>query len=191
MLDVNSLPNQTEHDRVVILEACNGIIWAVINRGTDTLTADDIDDLHSAALEAANRAISDWTAIGGGSIATLIHRYVVQARRDFMRRRGESTGNSHNKQEAFEHGTVSLEGIEVEVDDGESRADALSVMEITIDMARNDGIIDEREYRVLRARRGGVIQREIAADLGVCPQRVHQIQGDAVRKIRARYKTAE
>ena len=50
---------------------------------------------------------------------------------------------------------------------------------------------DRHEYHVLRARRGGVIQREIAADLGVCPQRVHQIQGDAVRKIRKLYRTAE
>lgn len=191
MLDINLLPNQTEQDRAIILNAANGIIWSIIGRGTESLSGDDIDDLHSLALEAANRAMVEYVAGNGATLATLITRYVLQARRDYMRKRGEVNGATHNRQEAFEHGAVSLESVEVEASDGDCRGAAISAMEITIDMARNDGIIDDREYRVLTMRRGGVIQREIAEELGVCPQRVHQIQGDAVRKIRARYRTAE
>lgn len=191
MLDINLLPNQTEQDRAIILKAANGIIWSIIGIGTGSLSGDDIDDLHSLALEAANRAMVEYVAGNGATLATLITRYVLQARRDYMRKRGAVNGATHNRQEAFEHGAVSLEGMEIESVEVDGRGAAISAMEITIDMARNDGIIDDREYRVLTMRRGGVIQREIAEELGVCPQRVHQIQGDAVRKIRARYRTAE
>ena len=191
MLDINTLPNQTEQDRAIILKSANGIIWAIIGRGTEALTGDDIEDLHSLALEAANKAILDYKPRYSPALAMLITRYVLQARRDYMRRRGELNGRVNNKQEAFEHGTVSLEGMEIESREREGRDAAISAMEITIDMARNDGVIDDREYRVLTMRRGGVIQREIGEELGICPQRVHQIQGDAVRKIRARYRTAE
>ena len=67
----------------------------------------------------------------------------------------------------------------------------LQAMEITIDMARNDGTITEREYRVLTMRRGGRVQRDIAEAIGVSHQRIGQIENDAVRKIRAKYHTAE
>lgn len=197
-VDVNTLPNKTEDDRAVILKACNGIIWAVINRGTQALSGDDLDDLYSSALEAANRAIGDWTASGGGSIATLVHRYVVQARRDYMRKHF-SPDDSHNKQEAFEREAVSFDGwIGPGEENGTGRAEerehrdhAIGAMEITIDMARNDGIISDREYRVIGMWRRRWLQREIAEQEGICAQRVHQIIGDAVRKIRKHYRTAE
>jgi len=200
MLDINTLPNQTEADRATILASINGIIWHVIGQGTDSLDADSLDDLHASAIEAANRAIIDHDpsrpAELRGTLATLIVRYVTQARRDFMRRRGAGDGATHNKQSTFEHSTSRLDDCcGVEVDGGEADADrtheALSIMEITIDMARNDDIIDEREYTVLTMRRQGFLQREIAERMEICAQRVHQIQGDAIRKIRKQYRTAE
>jgi len=192
-VDVNTLPNQTDADRVIILSALNGIIWSVINRGTDSLDADGLDDLHSRAVEAANRAIVDYRADGGATIATLVVRYVTQARRDYMRSIGKGNDPEHNKQSTFEHSAERLDvAIATEEEPaGEWKRAALQSLEITLDMAQNDGVIDDREYRIMGLWRGGWKQREIGETVGVCPQRVHQIISNAVRKIRKQYKTAE
>ena len=196
MLDVNTLPNQTEADRAIILGALNGIIWSVISRGTEALDADDMDDLHSRAVEAANRAVCDYRPDGGASLATLVVRYVIQARRDYVRRHVPGMrSDGRNHQSVFENSASSLECAEsVECgegnDDGTGSA-AVQALEITIDMARNDGVLDDRAYRILGLWRRGWLQREIGEREGICPQRVHQIIGDAVRKIRKQYRTAE
>ena len=194
-IDINTLPNQTERDREEIIKSARGIIWKVIGKHAATLSPDDLAELHGDAMAAVNRAATEYDPSRGVAFATLVVRYVIQAKRDFFR----SHGGNHYRQEHFERsvGRVSDCLAELAPDANEEsaerqhRAAQRQTMEITIDMARNDGILDEREYRVLVMRRENYLEREIGEAVGVCPQRVHQIIGEAVGKIRAQYRTAE
>lgn len=198
MLDINSLPNQTEHDREIILKATNGMIWSIIGRGTESLDADSLDDLYCESVEAANRAIHDYQSGTGATLATLINRYVVQARRDFIRRRMTKKripdsavcfSDLPNDIESIPCGDLPFEGEE----DAESARHAAMIqdMEIIIDRARNDGVLSSREYRMLVSRRTGGTYRRMAEDEGMSPGGVYKIIEATVAKIRLAYRTAE
>ena len=194
-IDINTLPNQTDRDREEIIKSARGIIWHIIGKHTATLSDDDLAELHSDAMAAVNRAALEYDPSRGTAFTTLVVRYIVQAKRDFFR----SHGGSHYRQEQFERsvGRVADCVQEAAPDSSEEtferhhRDSQRQAMEITIDMARNDEIIDDREYRVLTLCRQGWLQREIGEDVGVCAQRVHQIISEAVGKIRKQYRTAE
>jgi DNA-binding CsgD family transcriptional regulator len=64
-------------------------------------------------------------------------------------------------------------------------------MEIIIDRARNDGVLSQREYRMLVSRRTGGTYRRMAEDEGMSPGGVYKIIEAAVAKIRLAYRTAE
>lgn len=197
MLDVNALPNQTDDDRAIILHAMNGIIWSVITRGTETLDADDMDDLHSRAIEAANRAIVDYRPGLGATLATLVVRYVTQARRDFMRRR-MAKRRAPDRAVCFSDvaGVDSLPSGECPIDseaewEKAHHAAMIQDMEIIIDRARNDGVLSAQEHRFLVARRLGGTLRSIGIDECYSPAGVKLIIDAAVAKIRLAYRTAE
>ena len=175
--------------------------WNLIGSATRnvSLPPDDYEDLRVQCAEAANRAIDSWVSGGGRSLSSWIYRHIIQAKRDYFRSRNSISETINRDAVCFTDYGRGLDSVpegdfpsisETATAIGERDA-RLQAMEITIDMARNDGTITEREYRVLTMRRGGRVQRDIAEAIGVSHQRIGQIENDAVRKIRAKYHTAE
>lgn len=167
------------------------------------LSDEDYSDLRALCIEAADKAIDSWEPDRGRSLPSWIYRHIVQAKRDYLR--GMTMATTHNRQSTFERDASCFSELsDGMADRGEcpvgcvphSRESAhhrsmIQDMEIIIDRARNDGVLTEREYMVLVARRQNVKQRTIAVEIGVSFQRVGQIEAEAVEKIRKQYKTAE
>ena len=163
-----------------------------------SLPEDDYSDLRATCIEAADRAIDSWEAGKGRSISSWIFRFIVQAKRDYFRSRGTKRRSidecsvcfselQHDDDRDSDERTPN----DAEEESARHHASLVQDMEIIIDRARNDDIIDEREYRVLVARREGLTFRRIAVDEGLTAARIYGIQEAAVAKIRLTYRTAE
>lgn len=175
--------------------------WNLIGSATRNvaLPPDDYEDLRVQCAEAANRAIDSWTNEGGRSLPSWIFRHIIQAKRDYFRARNSISETINRDAVCFTDYGRGLDSVpegdfpsicETATAIGE-RAAQVQAMEITIDMARNDDVITDREYRVLTMRRNGKLQGEIASELGVSFQTVSLDERTACAKIRLAYRTAE
>lgn len=175
--------------------------WNLIGSATRNvaLPPDDYEDLRVQCAEAANRAIDSWTNEGGRSLSSWIFRHIIQAKRDYFRSRNSISETINRDAVCFTDYGRGLDSVpegdfpstsETATAIGERDA-RLQAMEITIDMARNDGAITEREYRVLTMRRYGKGQREIGEELGIDFRTVSLDERTACAKIRLAYRTAE
>jgi RNA polymerase sigma factor (sigma-70 family) len=173
----------------ILVDAKNLVRMAIVGQKR-FMTREDYEELESDCLMAASRAIDDYDPSIGCRLSSFMYRYIIQKRIKVLRHRARRSLEIHD--------TESLEtSMDGECSGGVSsknsahHAAMIQNMEIIIDRARNDGVLTEREYMVLVARRGNVIQPVIAQELGLSFQRVGQIEAEAVEKIKRVYRTAE
>ena len=190
----------TKTEKEILLRDAKNIMRMEISNQRTRMSPDDFEELENDCLLAASRAIDDYDRTKGASIGVLIFRYIVQARRTFIRNRIQLKRDSTGRDAVCF--TDCTKGV-YDIPEGDyptisetaaiiaDRSERVQQMEIVIDMARNDDVISEREYQVLTMRRKNYRQEDIADRLGCAPSRIGQLEADAVGKIRRRYKTAE
>jgi len=178
----------TSQQKAAILHDARNLVRMGIAGQRRFMSTEDYEELEADCLMAASRAIDDFDASMGCRLSSLMFRYIVQKRIKVLKHR--------QRRSLIVHDTESL-GECCGEQDGRGRGcshhheSMVQDMEIIIDRARNDDVITEREYLVLVARRGNVIYREIAEEMGLSFQRIPQIEAEAVEKIRVAYRTAE
>lgn len=174
----------TSAEKNALLLDARNVVRMAIRSKKRILSEEDYEELEADCMMSANSAIDDYDPSKGTMLSSWIFRYAVQTRIKFMRSRVRKI-----------KGRVDMESCEI-ADDAEegsavSHESAMHALEITIDMARNDEVIDEQEYHVLVLRRHNLTLADVAGELGLSAPRIHQIQSSAVRKIRKQYRTAE
>lgn len=182
----------TREKEALLVDAKNLVRMAIVKQ-RPFLSREDYEELESDCLFAASRAIDEYERAGPAALSTLIFRYCVQARRDFFRPRRRLSEMMEKR--GIDVSDESVEAFGAEPDETNERATRhraiVQTMEITIDMARNDGVLTEREYQVLTMRRQNRTQKEIADEVGISPQMVSIDEQTGVAKIRLAYRTAE
>ena len=175
--------------------------WDLIGSATRNvaLPPDDYEDLRVQCAEAANRAIDSWEHDGGRSLSSWIFRHIIQAKRDYFRARNSISEAINRDAVCFTDYGRGINGIpEGDFPSISEAAEAIKrkreqiqQVEITIDMARNDGLLTKRQYKILTIRMSGRTQKEAGEILGISRQMAAFEERVSIEKIRLAYRTAE